>query len=270
MSDIITNQLHELIRTYLEDNSAYTTTNSAGITDEIFLRRKSFAEDLRTIADELDKIRVMVGTALQNVSDADRQETSAMNALLQGKKRQKKQHRQISISAPRLASNPMVSVTPSLAIPVVKITSLDGVKDDGRLYYVATLGQFAIRLAGITLRGNIGNVFTDAAEHTKVRDCKYASTCIKGSACDFYHDPALTYGSTDARNYLSNSFSYIGPEHRHNRFIGVKIGSLQNLDSDMMSISHEDAHRYQDMAMHMMLVAILIGRYQIGNKGLRL
>lgn len=268
MSDNIAVQLHEIIRTYLDANSIYTTTNLVGITDEVFLQRKTFADELRVIADELDKVRAMVGTALQNVSDADRQETSAMSSLLQGKKRQKKHSRQISVGVPRLTFDPIINITPSLAIPVVKTTSLDGVKDDGRLYYVTTLGQFSVKLAGVVFRGNIGNIFTDSLEHTKVRDCKYASTCIKGSTCDFYHDPVLTYGSTDARNYLSNSFSYIGPEHRHNRFIGVKIGSLQNLDSDMISISSEDARKYQDMAMHMLLVAILIGRYQNTSRSL--
>jgi hypothetical protein len=57
--------------------------------------------------------------------------------------------------------------------------------------------------------GNIGMVYCDEKNPTKITNCKYGSQCIKQN-CNYYHDPIKFIGSKDTRNYIASSFLYVG------------------------------------------------------------
>jgi hypothetical protein len=271
MDQLITN-IGNLVHEYIEKNSGLLEYDELNVSKQRFECREKYAPDLESLLHTLNKLSSIVSTTINDVTMAHQRDISTMDQLVTKNKPKdwaatvrKRAPRDVSLAAPSVKYDvrPKIKITPSLSLIATKTTNLSGVKSDGELYYVESLGQFAFRLAGTVFRGNIGTLFTDNSEsHTKVKDCKYSKTCLKGNTCDYYHDPVLTYGSTDRRNFIASGFTYIAPEHRRNRHIGRRFGSLPNLDTDIVNVDPEEIQKYQDMTMHDILCSLLLASTQ--------
>lgn len=265
----ITDNVHEYINKYTE-LSKYDTAN---VSKQRFEDREKYAPELESLLLNLNKLSSVISDVINDITIAHQRDISTMDQLVTKNKprdwvatvKKNRLHRDVSLSAPSVKYDPKpkIKITSSLGLPAVKVVNLSGVKSDGELYYIESLGQFAFKLCGVVFRGNIGNLFTDNSEsHKKVKDCKYSKTCLKGDNCDYYHDPLLTYGSTDKRNFIASSFTYISPDHRRNRHIGKRFGSLDHLDTDIINIDSDDVQRYLDMSMHDILCSLLLANMQ--------
>lgn len=263
--DDLVSQITLPIYKYIDDNKELLDHDSTMVLADRFEKREKYAPELEKLLNVLGRLTSMVSTAINDATSAHQHDINTMGQLMTKTRPKnwieavKKKQTNVSLSAPSVQyTKPKIKITPSLSLQVIKTTNLSGVKSDGELYYVESLNQFAFKLAGVTFRGNIGTLYTDNTGLVKIRECKYAKTCVKGSSCDFYHDPLTTYGSQDKRNFIASSFSYVAPENRKTRHNGKKFGSLVNLDSDIVSMDNEEIQKYLDMTTHDVLCSLLL------------
>ncbi len=104
-----------------------------------------------------------------------------------------------------------IKFTEALYLDAIRVPTFNYVKQDGELYYVSTADHFAVKIAGKLLHGNIGMIYTDEKIPEKIKDCKFAESCVKRDNCDYYHDPLKFGGSKDHRNFIASSWLYVPP-----------------------------------------------------------
>jgi hypothetical protein len=154
-------------------------------------------------------------------------------------------------------SQQRIKITNEISLNAIPVNSFGDVMSDGSLYYVTPASHFAVSINGMLLHGNIGIIYTNAEVPVKIKECRFTDGCIRMSTCSYYHDPTLFPGSKDHRNFIASSFMYNGPHTYRNR-AARHFGSLDNLDSDILSLSDEEKNRTLDQAMHDLLCALVI------------
>lgn len=152
-----------------------------------------------------------------------------------------------------------IKFTEALHLLAVRILSFDQVSAEGELYYVEPADHFAIKIAGHLFHGNIGTIYTEERNPSKIKDCKFADSCVKQDKCDYYHDPIKFTGSKDHRNYIASSFLYAPPGINYKgRPRGRQYGSRDYLDVDIVEMGDEDRQRFHDQTMHDILCSLLL------------
>ncbi len=164
----------------------------------------------------------------------------------------------LALSPPTVRPINRVKITESLYLNAICVPSFDGVKQDGELYYVDSADHFALRIAGRLLHGNIGTIYTDERNPEKIKDCRFAETCVKRDNCDYYHNPLKFTGSQDHRNFIASSWLYTPPDGRANRPRARRFGSRDHLDIDITCMQVDDIERFRDQTMHDLLCAFLL------------
>lgn len=148
-----------------------------------------------------------------------------------------------------------IQIALTLGLNAIPVDSFDQVKQDGELYFVTRADHFAFRLAGHLFHGNIGTIYTDEKNPVKIKNCKFAGDCVKGTRCDYYHDPTTYIGSRDHRNFIASSWLY-SPSRGRAR--GRRFGSHDKLCEDIIGLSTEEVERFYDQSMHDILCALLL------------
>jgi hypothetical protein len=256
------------------------TTSMVGSTVDLnkIDKRRDNISKLSEIRGQLESIRVMLDRSINVAEAAQEQDLAQIQkyikglqidikpvkkttpetdwmTVVKGKKPVKPQ--EVTPTAEKKYSN--VTIIGRLFLPAIKVQSFDDVLQNGELYYVEPAEHFAIRLAGKLLHGNIGYIYTEEKNPSKIRDCKFASQCIKKDKCEFYHDPTKFAGSKDKRNYIANSWLYSQTQFKggmRNR----RIGSIENLEFDVSDIHEEEVERFDDQTMHDILCG-LVAKY---------
>lgn len=151
-----------------------------------------------------------------------------------------------------------IKFTENLSLNAISVNSWDDVPDV-QLYYVKKADHFAVRINGHLLHGNIGLIYTEEKSPEKIKDCKFASNCMKQDNCDYYHDPLIFPNSNDVRNYIAGSYLYAPPDsHYKNRPRSRRFGSKKYLDVDYAALQEEEASRFCDQAMQDLLCSLLL------------
>ena len=177
-------------------------------------------------------------------------------------------------AAPNRYMPPMSAIVSSAAISLSKIPIIDGfsinakkipdfscVEENGVLYYIENHNHFAFKIGGLLLHGNIGKIFTNAREPTKIKSCKYKNQCVKPS-CEYYHDPIINAESKDYRNFISTSFVYSAPTSVYRgKNKSSRFGSRENLGNDISELTDEDVDRFYDQTMHFVLCSIILRHF---------
>lgn len=152
---------------------------------------------------------------------------------------------------------------------VTTIKSLDELPDT-RMYWVTDVQQFAIKICGMVLRGNIGTVYpsihTANGHVIKINACRYGRMCRNiGSAegCTYYHDP-VEMGSEQAtkfkeiRNFTNGSWLYTSEPVKENNKMMRHIGSRPTIYSDLHNVSSNEAQCWIDQTIHSILVTLIL------------
>lgn len=151
-----------------------------------------------------------------------------------------------------------VQIVDNIYVMAHQITDLNGVRDDGTLYYLPAKDVFAIRFCGYVLRGNIGEIFINALTPTKIKKCKYDKNCSRVK-CDYYHDPISYPGSRDHRNFIASSWLYTPMSRSRNDGSSLHrvFGSRSTLSSDIFGLTKESVETFGDQLMHDLLCYIV-------------
>lgn len=152
-----------------------------------------------------------------------------------------------------------IKFTEALSLPAIRVPTFEYVKQDGELYYVESSDHFAFILAGKLLHGNIGVIYTEEKNPEKIKDCKFAASCMKQDKCDYYHDPVKFKGSHDHRNFIASSWLYAPPNSQYkSRPRSRRFGSREYLDTDIVGLQEEEISRFYDQTMHDLLCSLLL------------
>jgi len=152
-----------------------------------------------------------------------------------------------------------VKFTEAISLPAISVMTFDKVQQDGELYYIEPNNHFAFKLGGIMFHGNIGIIYSEEKNPEKVKDCKFATNCVKHEKCNYYHDPLKFPTSKDYRNFVANSFIYTPIDMRQkNRPVNRRIGSRDHLDMDVIGLQEDEVGRFNDQVMHDVLCALIV------------
>lgn len=114
-----------------------------------------------------------------------------------------------------------------------------------KLYYVVSIGQFAIKINGTVLYGNIGKVGKDLE---KTIECK--NNFCRNPQCKFYHLPLKYPWKFDIRNFTPSSWIYDPFTER----IGVKRRICNR--EDVQRTRKEDFEYQNSLLMHDLLILL--------------
>lgn len=177
-------------------------------------------------------------------------------------------------------------VAPDINIPVLYIDTIQDLPNHN-IYYITSLGQFAIKINDCIFRGNIGNIITNSQHKIDdrtnknlkkiVSECDYGKKCTyisnKSNNCNFYHDP-IDYENFNEtilkdrkqknihiRNFLVQSWIYtMEPSTQKTKHMR-HIGSRNDLLSDISIIDNAEKRKLKAQTIHDILVSIAINHY---------
>lgn len=153
-----------------------------------------------------------------------------------------------------------VPITNSVSISATEIYDICEAQKSGVLYYIPTMRRFVLRIANMTLYGNIGLVYGSESTPSRVHDCAMYPRCR--SDCDFYHNPLKCKNSTDIRNFYAISWLYPPDARRKTDKKRMrKIASLDCIDRDLASITADDVSYYSEQLMHDILCFAIMNYY---------
>ncbi|SIP86035.1 Zinc finger, CCCH-type, partial [Pacmanvirus A23] len=286
------NELSSKVNQFLSSNKNLLDESNETINVKAFESREKFIYTVDTILNSLADITINIETTLARAKNIQSKEISVMNSLFN--KLNKKQIAETewktvvtkprnneiiklttnvnnvnSVHNPHVTNNVQmvktdkptysrVKFTEALSLPAIKVPTFDYVKQDGELYYVECAEHFAIMISGKLLHGNIGTIYTDERNPEKIKDCKFATNCMKQDKCDYYHSPTKFHGSRDHRNYIASSWLYTPANSQYNRPRSRRFGSRDHLDTDIVGLQSEEIERFHDQAMHDLLCSLLL------------
>lgn len=160
-------------------------------------------------------------------------------------------------------------------------SALQGARDiyasisPGELYYIPHWNHFAVRVGPCVFHANIGRVYIGAPPRSagpvpretpeRVKECRRAK-CQGGASCRYYHDPEEYPGSTDVRNFMSDSWLY-SPAASPARYGTRRIGSAEYLEADLRVVGAEEARRFIGQTAHDILCSIILWNHVLAPRG---
>lgn len=157
----------------------------------------------------------------------------------------------------------MISVAPNVKVPAFVVPSHLRGKDlrdavqPGKLYYIPQWNHFAVNIAGAFMHAGVGSIYRGRVDTPSlIKDC-WKAKCSR-TDCRYYHDPEFFPGSTDVRNYITDSWYYVPAFITIERTGARRIGDAENLETDLKTITAQDARRFVSGVMHDLICAILV------------
>ena len=266
--------IESLVQEFISGGHAYHKAHNGSIIDcGLYIQRKAYINRLREVAASISSAAKKLAEELEDVTRVHAADTYAISELVnippdqwitpdnrdQNKKFLDAAKHGGKIGTPVKKDLTLVSVTPTSGIYARVVDSPNSVLADGCVYYLRTAGHFAVRVGPLFLHGNVGIIYDNAREPTKVKSCQYGTKCLNIGACKYYHDPLLFPGARDVRNFTNTSFIYNGSNDRRG---GRKIGSKDRFDADIVQLRPEDTAHYLDQVAHDFFCAMLIAQIQ--------
>ena len=177
-----------------------------------------------------------------------------------------------------------VKITNDIKIDAIEVNSIKDIPNS-RLYWINDINQFAVKINGVLLRGNIGNIYNKKciceSNNTQMSICKNYNACktlLNNKVCKFYHDPLqvldlLKQGIIEKNTYekyknfyrnFSNT-SWIYTNLTTNRNLNMRhYGSRDNLRYELNLLELEDDYtrkkileNYYQQTMHDLLITLI-------------
>ncbi len=162
-------------------------------------------------------------------------------------------------------------------VPANSITTVTSLSDipDARLYWVNDIQQFALKVCGLVLRGNIGTIYPSVhaanKQVVKINTCRYGKMCrniTSPEGCNYFHDP-LEMDIPDAdkrreiRNFTNGSWLYTPEAMKESNKMMRHVGSRPTLYADITTVTGIEAQCWVDQTIHSILVTLAL--YQQGK-----
>ncbi len=152
------------------------------------------------------------------------------------------------------AAAPAAPASPAASLTHVEVESIGDIPIN-KLYYIKPLKQYAINIAGVLVRGNIGTIKNKNDKNIK---CLMGKNCNRIKKCTFYHPPEDYIANNikdfvDERNFTPSSWLY-GTNKR-------QVGDKNNLLDDLYksNIDREVELREGQLVHDILIYLILCG-----------
>ena len=156
-----------------------------------------------------------------------------------------------------------------ISLPVKIVDNISEIPVNN-LYYISSIKQYAINIAGIIIKGNLANIVNYQTE--KSARCEYGVECksfTKSKTCKYYHDPEdyiklnlpVPEENDNIRNFTVGSFLY-SKNRRPKTYFTRHVGSRDTLtyDLDMLKtvqyreeVSNREGQLIHDLLIYMIL-----------------
>ncbi len=164
--------------------------------------------------------------------------------------------------------NPIESkeVAAGISVPVRIVETINDIPASN-IYYVNELNQYAINIAGIVIRGNLGNIVDYKTENSA--KCEYGINCksfTNKTQCPYYHDP-LDYKHhkiskpNNIRNFTTGSWIY-SKKKTPRTYFTRHIGSGDRLIYDLKTLKkvqyREEISNREGQLIHDLLIYMIL------------
>lgn len=150
-------------------------------------------------------------------------------------------------------------------VPVVDISESDiDTCQQSPLYRVRETGEYIIRVNNITIRGNIGRIFSK-------RDAKFGVLPCRRHGCEgkFYNKECKFLHHGDIRNFMDYSWKRsdkthglpTGVEHGIDLFNTRSLGGLDTIETDLCNMDLRELELRRCQLMHDLLLLTVITNY---------
>lgn len=120
---------------------------------------------------------------------------------------------------------------------------------DSSLYFVRSTREFALRVNGVLIHGNIGEIYENSARPAqRTKYCRVGILC-QDSKCEFYHP-----GRGEVRNFVNSQWLYTSDKLKGANKLMSHVGSRSQLARDLERIKKQDVRDAHDRAIHSLLV----------------
>lgn len=159
-----------------------------------------------------------------------------------------------------------IQVCKEISIPTKLVNSIEEIPVS-HMYFVKNLGQFAINIEGIVIRGNLGNI-VDYQCSNSVK-CEYGIECksfAKKKPCGYYHDPEdfihhkLPLPNT-LRNFTVGSWIYSktkSPKTYFTRHMGSADRIIYDLNTLKRVQYREEISNREGQLVHDLLIYLIL------------
>lgn len=121
-----------------------------------------------------------------------------------------------------------------------------------RLYFVKSMGCYAIRINDKLIYGNVGLIGVNLPRTISCRD---AINCTN-SSCTYYHDPLTIPWSRDVRNY--HPLAWQPTDQLENKKNRIMRHITNNIKNEVVLLSDEERGRWINQCMYDILVTLNI------------
>ena len=157
-------------------------------------------------------------------------------------------------------------IVSGINIPIRTVNTLSEIPVSN-IYYINDLDQFAINIAGIVIRGTLGNIVNYKTENSA--ECEYGINCksfTNNTTCPYYHDP-LDYKHHkikkphNIRNFTVGSWIY-SKKKTPKTYFTRHVGSCDRLLYDLKTLKRvqyrEEIANREGQLIHDLLIYMIL------------
>lgn len=170
-----------------------------------------------------------------------------------------------------IVSKPIV---PNIYTHVVEVETLDAIPNIP-LCYVKSLGQFAIKINEVIIRGNVGNIVQNTRGYNCIIECTDENcttpTCnkwhdpYKHEYLNYYFEDNSNYTKKQIRNFSARSWMYSPKKYINNM---RHIGTRDTFYNDMHYIDKYESNLIIGQTMHDILTCISMAKNSNSTVGI--
>jgi hypothetical protein len=154
--------------------------------------------------------------------------------------------------------NSMSNVVPDIAIPAISVPDETFIPNYN-MYYIQNTNEFAIKISGTLLSGNVGDILSKkSTSYSKRIDCSKDHSIFELKKCKLHHSNEYPTWTNSEFVYASTPYNIKNKKMRH-------IGSKRNkLKYDILHAHSDEIQTREKQMMHDLLIQLCV--YKIHPK----
>jgi hypothetical protein len=160
-------------------------------------------------------------------------------------------------------------IASGICIPVKTVDNLSQIPVSD-VYYINSIKQYAVNIAGVIVKGGLANIVEYQTE--KSARCEYGIDCksfVKGKKCKYYHDPEdyvklklpVPDEKENTRNFTTGSYVY-SKTRRPKTYFTRHVGSKDTLIHDLNMLKtvqfREEVSNREGQLIHDLLIYLIL------------
>lgn len=260
----INNLMSSMSQEFISDNSKNEASNNWLLHNSQILDK--YNKSYEIINKTLLQLKLRKDEMQTTLNMQVKQAEQILQKVKQAVDSSKKSWSQVAVDPPiRILKRPVVvdassqvEIAPGVMINAKHVKTVNDIPNS--YLYVLPNNRFAVKINGICLSGNIGEIFESHEKPINFTECWGRERC-KGNGipnnCPHYHDPNIHPTSKDIRNF-TNRMQYVKSRDNVDKGCYYRAGSRSNLKEDLAYIEYGEGKKMIDMGVSFFLTALKI------------